>query len=61
MVAPYWLALHFSFHPITALPPTPCLLRELYKVSKIESMKYAQLKTTDPTSRQRRRPTSLNQ
>jgi hypothetical protein len=30
-------------------------------VSKIESMKCAQLITTDPTSRQRRRPTSLNQ
>jgi hypothetical protein len=30
-------------------------------VSKIKSMKYAQLKTTDPTSHQRRRLTSLNQ
>jgi hypothetical protein len=30
-------------------------------ISKIESMKYAHLKTTDPTSRQRRHPTSLNQ
>jgi hypothetical protein len=30
-------------------------------VSKIESMKYAQLKTTNPTSPQRKCPTSLNQ
>jgi hypothetical protein len=30
-------------------------------VSKTESIKCTQLKTTDPTSRQRRRPTSLNQ
>jgi hypothetical protein len=30
-------------------------------VSKIESIKYAQLKTTDPTSRQRKHPTSLSQ
>jgi hypothetical protein len=30
-------------------------------VSKIGSMIYAQLKTIDPTSRQRRRPTTLNQ
>jgi hypothetical protein len=29
-------------------------------VSKIESIKCTQLKTTDPTTRQRRRPTSLN-
>jgi hypothetical protein len=30
-------------------------------VSKIESMKCTQLKTIDPTSLHRRRPTSLNQ
>jgi hypothetical protein len=30
-------------------------------VSKIESMKYAQLKITDLTSHQRRRPPTLNQ
>jgi hypothetical protein len=30
-------------------------------VSKTESIKCAQLKTTDPTSCQRRHPTSLNQ
>jgi hypothetical protein len=35
------------------------MILQVGEVSKIKSIKYAQLKTTDPTSRRRRSPTSL--
>jgi hypothetical protein len=38
----------------------PNMTLQVGGVSKIESVNYTQFKTTDPTSRQRKRPTPLN-